>query len=94
MNIFNLPPVTVIPCKAGMGSAPSNKNCLNVRAPCEGLTLYDCINPLFAAENNKATAPATVGVAIEVPVLSEYELLKSVDRTEVPGAPISIVVKP
>ena len=76
-------PVTVLPCSDG---TISPLNASNARSW--------LIERLLFAADSKAAAPATCGVAIEVPLSDPYVLAGSVLKIAVPGAPISTECAP
>src|SRR5437879_1969594 len=72
---LSLPPVSVMPESAGMGSTLLRRVLLS----CAVLRLH--------LESTSAAAPETCGVAMEVPLRYSYALLSVVDSTSTPGAP-------
>ena len=67
--MFKRPPDTVTPCRDGIGSVPSKRYCNIISATPAGSVLYCWIKLGQAAAYINATAPATWGVAIDVPVM-------------------------
>src|SRR6266702_4211500 len=89
---FSRPPVTVMPCMDGTGSAELMRRSFT----------WWCVMPGNCA-NTSAAAPETCGVAIEVPLSSLYpdgseqQVLPTIgteERMPTPGAPRSTVVAP
>ena len=75
LNTFNRPPVAVFPVNTLRGSTVCNKT-----------RFKPAVSKLPQADNTSAAAPATCGVAIDVPLIVAYCPFKNVDKILLPGA--------
>ncbi len=80
---FRRPPLTAFPASAATGSADASSACLRCAALHAG-----------CAEATSAAAPATCGVAIEVPLIAPKPPPRWADVIDWPGANRSTVVAP